>query len=56
MLGRTPIGELRAENAGEKVILHGWAHNIRDKKTIFLVLRDRYGLFRWFLMRTVLRI
>ena len=34
MLGRTHnCGELRAENAGEKVILHGWAHNIRDKKT-----------------------
>ena len=36
-------GDLRAEHAGENVVLHGWAHNIRDKKTIFLILRDRYG-------------
>jgi aspartyl-tRNA synthetase len=35
--------ELRQNNAGETVVLHGWAHNIRDKKTIFIVLRDRYG-------------
>ena len=23
--------------------LHGWVSGLRDKKTIFVVLRDRYG-------------
>lgn len=37
-------GELRASHAGQSVVLQGWISGIRDKKTIFLVLRDRYGI------------
>ena len=45
MLERTHnCGELRAEHVGQNVVLHGWVHSLRDKKTIFIVLRDRYGL------------
>jgi aspartyl-tRNA synthetase len=36
-------GALRAEHAGQTVTLHGWVSGLRDKKTIFVVLRDRYG-------------
>ena len=36
-------GALRAEHAGQAVTLHGWVSGLRDKKTIFVVLRDRYG-------------
>ncbi len=37
-------GELRADHAGQSVILHGWVHFVRDKgQLVFLVLRDRYG-------------
>jgi aspartyl-tRNA synthetase len=38
-------GELRAANAGERVILNGWVNTRRDLGgVIFIDLRDRYGL------------
>jgi len=36
-------GALRSEHAGESVVLQGWVSGLRDKKTIFIVLRDRHG-------------
>jgi aspartyl-tRNA synthetase len=37
-------GELRAEHAGQKVVLMGWAHRRRDHgAVIFIDLRDRAG-------------
>ncbi len=36
-------GALRSEHAGQSVVLHGWVSGLRDKKTIFVVLRDRHG-------------
>ena len=46
MQGRTHnCGQLRLENAGEKVILVGWFENIRkvSKNLGFVILRDFYG-------------
>lgn len=44
MIERThTCGELRVAHAGQQVVLHGWVSSLRDKKTIFVVLRDRYG-------------
>jgi len=38
-------GELRAPDAGQRVVLQGWLHRRRDHgKLIFVDLRDRYGL------------
>jgi aspartyl-tRNA synthetase len=45
LLPRTHLcGELRAENAGQHVILQGWAHLVRDNGgVLFVVLRDKSG-------------
>lgn len=39
-----PCGALRAEHAGQKVVLSGWLHRKRDKKILFAQLRDHSGL------------
>ncbi len=45
MIGRThTCGDLRVKHAGQNVVLHGWVSGLRDTKTIFIVLRDRYGI------------
>ncbi len=46
MLKRThTCGQLRAEQAGQEVVLMGWAHRRRDHgNLIFIDLRDRYGV------------
>ncbi len=37
--------QLRSENVGEKVILMGWVHRLRDLGgLIFMHIRDRYGI------------
>ncbi len=38
-------GELRAEDAGKRVVLMGWVHRRRDLGGVYFVhLRDRYGV------------
>jgi len=45
MLRTHTCGELRKTNKGKKVVLAGWAHNIRVfGKKAFIDLRDRYGI------------
>ncbi|MCB9764261.1 MAG: aspartate--tRNA ligase [Alphaproteobacteria bacterium] len=37
-------GELRADHAGQRALIQGWAHSVRDFGGVnFVVLRDRYG-------------
>ena len=37
--------QLRESNVGEKVVLNGWLHSVRDLgAVVFFVLRDFYGM------------
>jgi aspartyl-tRNA synthetase len=43
-------GELRVEQAGQRVVLNGWAHRVRDLGGVcFVDFRDRTGLVQLFL-------
>jgi aspartyl-tRNA synthetase len=43
--GKLTCGSLRANNAGEEIVLRGWVNRRRDLGgLIFIDLRDRYGL------------
>ena len=39
-------GELRAEHDGQEVTVSGWIHRVRDKKILFVQLRDHSGLLQ----------
>ncbi len=43
-------GELRVQDAGQQVVLNGWAHKVRDLGSlIFVDLRDRTGIVQVFI-------
>src|SRR5579862_1408390 len=43
-------GELRTQDAGQQVVLNGWAHKVRDLGGLFFVdLRDRTGIVQIFI-------
>lgn len=47
-------GELSIKDVGQSVILSGWIHSIRKKKTfVWLDLRDYYGVVQLFIENTV---
>jgi aspartyl-tRNA synthetase len=43
-------GELRSQDAGQQVVLNGWAHKVRDLGgLLFVDLRDRHGITQVFI-------
>ena len=47
-------GELSINDVGQSVILAGWIHSIRKKKTfVWLDLRDYYGIVQLFVENTI---
>src|SRR3954469_16939434 len=43
-------GELRVQDAGQQVVLNGWAHKVRDLGgLLFVDLRDRTGIVQIFI-------
>ena len=49
-------GELRLENAGQKVTLAGWVQRVRKMGGMsFIDLRDRYGITSRLLQSSMLR-
>eukprot|EP01127_Copromyxa_protea_P006016 TRINITY_DN15823_c0_g1_i1.p1 TRINITY_DN15823_c0_g1~~TRINITY_DN15823_c0_g1_i1.p1 ORF type:complete len:619 (-),score=178.56 TRINITY_DN15823_c0_g1_i1:25-1821(-) len=41
-------GELRQSDVGKEVTLCGWVQVVRDKQSVFISLRDRYGITQIF--------
>src|ERR1043165_7871834 len=43
-------GELRAQDAGQQVVVNGWAHKVRDLGgLLFVDMRDRTGIVQVFI-------
>src|SRR5579871_4018247 len=50
-------GELRAKDAGQQVVLNGWAHKVRDLGgLLFVDLRDRTGITQIFIDPTKIQV